>query len=95
MKLALLAALGASALLAGCSTTQTASFDSMVSTLHKADCHITVNIAAQAGVTNVGSGVQFQGSADCPGASPPAAGRVGVALGATEQPAPSASFLQH
>jgi len=80
--------------LAGCSTTQTNDFDSMVSALNAAGCHVTVNVAASAGVANIGSGVQFQGSADCPGhesstsSAPPA-----TPAAAAEAPAPSPTVL--
>jgi hypothetical protein len=85
----------AALLLAGCSTATDQAFTNSIVTLTKAGCHLTVNLAAQAGAVNPGSGVQFQGSADCPSTL----GRAGVErpmviLPSAEQPAPSASFLK-
>lgn len=86
-RLALFALLG----LAGCSTTQTTDFNSMVTALNQAGCHVTVNIAASAGVASLSSGVQFQGSADCPGATSSPSGAPPAAAAA---PAPSPTVLQ-
>jgi len=82
-------ALGVAVLLGGCSTSQTANFDNLVTTLHNVGCHSTVNIALNAGAVNPGSGFQAQGSFDCPGATTPAA-----STPAAPPAAPTASFLR-
>lgn len=96
MKLMILAAVVAIPLgLGACSTTGDAAFTNSVVQLTQAGCHLTVNIAAQAGAVNPGSGIQFQGSADCPGAT--AAQSVTPKTAAdvrAEQAAPSATFLK-
>jgi hypothetical protein len=94
MKLAVVA-LAATLLCGACSTTSDEAFTNSVVQLTQAGCHLTVNIAAQAGAVNPGSGIQFQGSADCPGATSatpvPAAG---ITVKPAEQAAPSATFLK-
>jgi len=77
-------------LLGACSTTGDQAFTNSVVQLTQAGCHLTVNIAAQAGAVNPGSGIQFQGSADCPGATSPTP----VTPAAAEHSAPAASFLK-
>ena len=79
-------------LLGACSTTSQQTFTDDVIQLTKAGCHLTVNLAANAGAVNPGSGVQFQGSADCPGQAA-AAPVLGAKVGG-EQAAPAASFLK-
>ena len=63
----ILLTLGALAfLLAGCaSATQATTFTTIVREL-KTNCHVTVSFQAQAGAMNPSSGVNLQGSADCP-----------------------------
>jgi hypothetical protein len=80
-------------MLGACSTTGDAAFTNSVVALTQAGCHLTVNIAAQAGAMNPGSGIQFQGSADCPGATA-AQPVVGLKANGGEQAAPSATFLK-
>jgi hypothetical protein len=80
--------------LAGCSTAQDVAFTDSVVALTKAGCHISVNLAANAGAINPGSGVQFQGSADCPGTAPVVGGPPGAVRPGSDKPAPSATFLK-
>lgn len=66
------AALSASVMLSGCaSTEQAGSFNSIVEEL-KHGCHVTVSFQAMAGAMNPSSGVNLQGSADCPVSAIPA-----------------------
>ena len=90
--LAVVAALGVG--LSACSTATDAAFTNSIVTLTKAGCHLTVNIAASAGAVNPGSGVQFQGSADCPSTLGVVPGRVGAELPGRSEAAPTASFLK-
>ena len=92
MKLAVLALAAPLALLGACSTTTDSAFTNSVVQLTQAGCHLTVNIAAQAGAVNPGSGIQFQGSTDCPGAT--SATSVPASALRSEQAAPSATFLK-
>jgi hypothetical protein len=90
-------ALAVAALLSACSTTGTQNFDNVVTTLHNNGCHVTVNMAVQAGAVNPGSGFQAQGTVDCSPATSPGSstgGHVGASLG-SETPAPPPNFLPH
>ena len=83
-------------LLGACSTTQDAAFTNSVVALTQAGCHLTVNLAAQAGAINPGSGLQFQGSADCPGATGVTpVPKVGATVNAGEHAAPSPWVAAH
>lgn len=62
---ALLVAAGALALTGCASAQQAQSFTAIVEEL-KSNCHVTVSFQAEAGAMNPGSGVNLQGSADCP-----------------------------
>jgi hypothetical protein len=88
-------ALALVAVCGGCTTTSTNNFDKTITTLHDDGCHATVNLSAQAGAVNPGSGFQFQGTIDCPAASSPAAAKlVKPADSSAEHPAPAPTFLQ-
>jgi uncharacterized protein YcfL len=82
-------------LLTACSSAQDAAFTNSIVTLTKAGCHLTVNLAANAGAVNPGSGVQFQGSADCPSTLGVLGNNRPMAeLPGGEHAAPTATFLK-
>lgn len=103
VRLQRLVALGVLGLASGLAACQTTQINALLRDTER--CHVTLNYSAAAGVANIGSGAQVQGSVDCPPLKNPQPipllprpgeplGPAAGSPGSAETPAPNATFLQ-